>query len=254
MALVYRWSIIPFAVFALLGVFASQNAFAADEASGADAEVADGTEESEIQFDRDLMRFLGFWRSLSDEERERLHEKLKDPEVREKIRSVLENPERLNALRSHRPELYKRFEKHWELETEYWELLKKYHDSTDESVQEKLKKEIRACLTRLVDAEFARRKGELEHFEKRIEWLKKRHEKAVEHRDEFIEKRLEEDLKELPPAPRPPHMKFGRGRPGPDRGPGRDGPPDFDRKRGRGERRGPDGQHRWRDRDDRDRR
>jgi len=237
MSVTLRRFLLPATFFAFLMGIALLNSQAAEESPDAAVEVDDATEESDILKDRDLLRFVGFWRSLSDEERERLHEKLQDPDVRKEIRSIVEDPERLSALRSHRPELFKRFEKQWELEREYWELLKKYHDATEDSVRKELKDQIRTSLTQLVDAETARRKAELQHLEKWIEWLKERLQKFVEHRAEYIKRRLEQDLEKLPPAPRPPRMRRS-GPPGPGGPPGPDGPSDAD---GRG---------RWRDRDD----
>ena len=148
-----------------------------------------------------LYHLIRIYHGLSDEERQQLHKEMKKSEVREQIRAFLDDPERLERIRSERPGLDRIIREQSELEKGYWELLKKYHSSTDATERAELEAKIRQEAVRLEDAEIKRYKGELERLKNYIQRLEKRLEVRLAKRDELIEKRLEQDLKELPPPP-----------------------------------------------------
>jgi hypothetical protein len=184
---------------------------AAAAAVSAASEVA---RQLDVLRDPDLRKLIFFYGRFSPEERERIRTRLRDREVREQIRRLLDDPDRLRAIQSERPELYRTHREHRDLEMQYWELLKQYHESKEDQARQELKEKVRDKLLELTEAETAWYKGELERVTFWIQRLKKRLEERLAQRDDLIQKRFEKDLTELPPRPRL--------RPGPEeRGPGR---------------------------------
>ncbi|HPA46311.1 MAG TPA: hypothetical protein PLG59_20195 [bacterium] len=181
-------------------------------------EISESSSAIQILQNPRLFHLIRVYHGLSDEERQQLHTEMKKSEVREQVRAFLDDPERLEQIRSERPDLHQRITEHGELEKGYWELLKKYHSCTDTTERAELATKIREELGRLEDAEIKRYQGELERLKQYIQRLEKRVKVRLAKRDELIQKRLERDLKELPP---PPFMGEGPDRTRMRRGPGR---------------------------------
>ncbi|MFH1742232.1 MAG: hypothetical protein ABIH23_24775 [bacterium] len=166
-----------------------------------------------------LRRLWWAYGQLTQEERAQLKSELRKPEVKEEIRRILDNPERWEGIRRERPKLYDVFREQRRREKQYWELLKKYHESADETERTGLKKTVQDELVKLVDAETVRYQGELERLSQQIERLRKHLKVRLDQHDEIILRRLEKDLTTLPPPPSsdsgPDEHERGRGPRGP---------------------------------------
>jgi hypothetical protein len=131
-------------------------------------------------------------------------------EMRDRVRVIIESPERMAELRMRQPRLADKIEKTSRLRFQIDSLLEQYQASTDTTEQSRLENRLRPLLTEEFELEMERQRLEVKYLEARLEQLKNALQRREAMKDRLQERYIQGRLqtpphpRELPPdAPRP---------------------------------------------------
>ena len=117
-------------------------------------------------------------------------------QFKRKISLVHREHRALRRIKERDPERYKRLLREKELEIKSHKLVEEYNTTGSDSERQKLRKDLVELLNKLFDLRQVNREGEIKQLEKKLEELKEFSKTRIEKKDEIVQRRLAELLRE----------------------------------------------------------
>ncbi len=116
----------------------------------------------------------------------------KPDEYRSKVREFAKKLRILNKVKDKNPEKYAAYIKAIKLEVKCSKLGKKYGEAKTEKDKEKIRNELKEALGELFEIKQAENEDRIKQIEKKLSELKEKNSLRKEHREEIVNRRLEQ--------------------------------------------------------------